>query len=159
MIHDDTKHGLTRRSLLLGAIGAAILVIVLMRLGYLQLFKQSYYELLSDENRLSLKVIPPKRGNIFDRDGLALAYNIKSFRAILIPEILEINKIPFESALEKLTSLIEISSFDIARIFKEKKRNQKFSSLVLKENISWQEVAKLELALLDFPGVCSCNTS
>ncbi len=153
-MHDNKpQHLFTRRSLILGALGAGLLGGVIARLGYLQLLKKGYYALLSDDNRISLRFISPKRGKIRDRWGSVLAYDIKSFRAVMNLEILDINKISLRPYLEKLALVLDFKEEDISRILKEKKKTLKFIPLLLKDNIPWSDVAKIELGLLEMPGV------
>lgn len=147
------QHVFTRRALILGAMGTGLLGLVISRLGYLQFLKKSYYDLLSDDNRISFRIILPKRGSIRDRWGAVLAYDVKSFRAVINLEALTVNKIPLIPYLESLKDPLSLTQEDLDRILKERKRALKFIPLVLKENIPWNEVAKIEMGLLDMPGV------
>ncbi|PIE42507.1 MAG: hypothetical protein CSA47_00305, partial [Gammaproteobacteria bacterium] len=57
--------------LLLGVIVGVIGLIG--RAYYLQVKRHGYYRTRSERNRVKSQVIPPLRGNIFDRNGTALS--------------------------------------------------------------------------------------
>ena len=42
--------------------------------------------LLAEENRINIRLIPPARGEIFDRNGVRLAENIPSYRIVMVRE-------------------------------------------------------------------------
>src|SRR3546814_4653492 len=59
----------TRRALVLGAAQGGIGLLLAARMGYLSIFEQERYKLLAESNRVSLQLIPPRRGWIVDRAG------------------------------------------------------------------------------------------
>jgi len=65
---------LTRARWLLAAM-LTVIVIFVGRLTYLQFIKSEEYRLLSEENFLEQRRIPPLRGRILARDGTVLAEN------------------------------------------------------------------------------------
>lgn len=73
--------------------------IILLRLVYLQVLRNSYYERLSYENRTRTENIPASRGIILDRKGRPLVANIPSFKLV------EENKVKFIDREEALTRL------------------------------------------------------
>src|SRR3546814_12289348 len=71
---------------LLGAAQGGIGLLLAARMGYLSIFEQERYKLLAESNRVSLQLIPPRRGWIVDRAGKPLALNRPDFQVQLIPE-------------------------------------------------------------------------
>nr|MDQ2994926.1 penicillin-binding protein 2 [Pseudomonadota bacterium] len=70
---------------------AAVLVLLLslilvMRLAYLQIIDHDIYTTLSIQNQQALIPVEPKRGLIYDRNGILLAENIPSFSLDIIPD-------------------------------------------------------------------------
>lgn len=55
-----------------------VLILLLVRTGYLTIFKGDYYRAVAKENRLRVSYIKAPRGKIFDRSGNILVYNIPS---------------------------------------------------------------------------------
>src|SRR3546814_1557907 len=87
------------------------------RMGYLSIFEQERYKLLAESNRVSLQLIPPRRGWIVDRAGKPLALNRPDFQVQLIPEqvrdleatLAELGGIRSEEHTSELQSLMRIS--------------------------------------------------
>ena len=58
-------NGFTRRSLMLGGIQVGLVSALVGRLYYLQVLEADRYEMLADENRISMRMLPPLRGRSF----------------------------------------------------------------------------------------------
>lgn len=153
MKKQDEEHTISRRTFLLAGAQAALLGIVVGRLGYLQLFKNNYYRLLSDGNRLSLRVLAPPRGLIYDRHGSILAYNTKSYRAVLIPELGQIKGLSIAQQMAQAADLLGLGEEDQKHILSEIKKRPKFVPTPLRENIPWEDVARIDVNLLDLPAI------
>ena len=72
-------------------IAAAIFIvglsmIVLTRLGQLQIKEYEYFSAQSQGNRIRVQPLPPTRGLIYDRNGAVLAENLPSYQLELTPE-------------------------------------------------------------------------
>jgi len=70
---NDANHTrLTRRAALLG--GAQLLFMggLAARMRYLQVDQADQFRLLAEENRINIRLIPPSRGEIFDRTAYSL---------------------------------------------------------------------------------------
>lgn len=139
----------TRRTLFIGALQAALLCVLGGRLAWLQITQGAKYKTLSEKNRININMLSPSRGLIYDRYGTPLAVNDENFRVLVIPEQTE----NLEKALSKLQKLIEISQSDIKRVLKQASRSAAFVPLEVKDKLSWQEVAQVEVNLPDLPGV------
>ena len=139
----------TRRALLLGG-GQALLVSALAaRMYYLQVLESDRYRMLADDNRINLRLLPPPRGRILDRFGLPMADNQQNYRVIITAEQTPgVSKI-----LAKLSTIIELTDYEIARILREMKRKRSFIPITVRENLSWEDVAKIEINAPDLPGV------
>ena len=72
----------TRRALLLGGAQAALTSALVGRLYQLQVLETNRFSTLAEENRVSMRLLPPPRGLIFDRSGQPLAINRNNFRAM-----------------------------------------------------------------------------
>src|ERR687891_2304412 len=76
----------SRRALLLGAGQLALFGALGGRLYYLQAVDADGYALLADENRIDHRLLPPERGRIFDRHGVPLARNRRTYRVLVVRE-------------------------------------------------------------------------
>ncbi|MEM6584051.1 MAG: penicillin-binding protein 2, partial [Pseudomonadota bacterium] len=82
----------------------ALLSVLLARYYTLQISDYETYQTASERNRVRLQALPPKRGLIFDRNGVLLADNRPSYTLSLIIERVE----DLESTLTRLAVLIPI---------------------------------------------------
>lgn len=139
----------TRRAFVIGGLQLCVFGALGSRLAWLQIAQSNRYKTLSDDNRINLKIMPPARGLITDRNGILLAENGQNFRAVVVPEQTE----NLEKALNRLAKLIVLAPEDIQRVLKLAKKSPSFLALEVKDNLQWEEVAKVEVNLPDLPGV------
>ncbi|MGE0080869.1 MAG: penicillin-binding protein 2, partial [Thiohalomonadaceae bacterium] len=64
------------RAILAGALAAALLLVLLSRLVYLQVVRHDHFTTLSQANRVNIQPLAPTRGLIYDRNGVVLAENL-----------------------------------------------------------------------------------
>ena len=140
----------TRRTVLLGASQGLLMSVLAGRLYYLQVTRADQYRTLADENRISLRLLPPTRGRILDRATVELANNQQNFRVLLVPEHATGG---IAKTLDVLSTLVEIDSRDRRRIEREIKRNRKFIPVTVLENLSWDEFSRVNVHLPDLPGI------
>src|SRR5437868_3493011 len=62
-----------------------LIFLLILRLAYLQIYKQAVYATLSTKNWLDLVPVEPTRGLIYDRNGILLAENIPVFSLDIVP--------------------------------------------------------------------------
>ena len=74
------RHRFSRRAVLIGAGQTGLFGLLLWRLRQLQILDSSEYRLLSDENRITMQLVAPARGSIYDRFGRAVAADKENFR-------------------------------------------------------------------------------
>ncbi|RZI45665.1 penicillin-binding protein 2 [Candidatus Finniella inopinata] len=139
----------TRRSLILGGIQGGLALGLIGRLYVLQVVNSQHYQLLSDKNRIQSLDLLPARGEIFDRSGVLLAGNHTTYGCLLnLSKAKEV-----QSLLESLKSLIDIDAPTLERVTGQLKKQRKAFALLLKENLSWDELATLELHAPDLSGI------
>ena len=56
------------------------------RMRDLQIVQNERYSLLAEENRVNIRLIPPARGMILDREGRLLAGNRQNYRIVMVRE-------------------------------------------------------------------------
>ncbi len=147
---DQDRAGMfTRRAFVLGLMQGTFLTVLGGRLAYLQVIEGSRYQMLSDKNRINLKMLAPMRGQIVDRYGVPLAVNEQNFRVLIIPEQTD----DVEKSLRNLQKLVSLDEQDIKLALKKTKGNPSFLPIQIRDQLSWQEVAKIEVNLTDLPGI------
>lgn len=131
-------------------------LVVLMLFGVLayryfdlQIHQYEKYRTESDRNRVQLQPIPPKRGLIFDRNGVVLADNAPSYSLTITKEIAG----NLEQRLELLRTLLEIDDDDIAK-FKERLQDRRpYQAVPLRFRLTEEEIAILAINRYRLPGV------
>lgn len=139
----------SRRALLLaGAQGLAITGLG-ARLYYLSVVQGEQYRLRADENRISVRLIAPERGEIFDRNGEKLATNIQDLRILLVPEQAD----TLDDTLEKVQELVLIDDRRLSRIERRIRRQRKFVPVTLAQGLDWETFSRVNVAIPSLPGV------
>ncbi len=139
----------TRRAALVAGGQALLLGALVGRMYYLQVVESEQYTLQAEENRVSLRLIAPLRGRILDRFGSPLAVNVQTYRVIVTPEQAD----DLEATLKDLARMIPLSDNEIAAVLRESQRRRAFMPLPVRENLSWEQVAQIEVNSPDLPGV------
>ena len=140
---------LTRRSAILGAGQAILFTALAERMYQLQIVEADRYVVLAEENRINLQLLAPTRGRILDRFGAALADNQQNYRVVVIAE----QAGDITATLDALGGLIEIGEADRRRVERDIRRKHPFVPVAVRGNLSWDEMARIEVAIPELPGV------
>ena len=139
----------TRRTAVVAGGQLALFGGLIARMYYLQVIESAKYKVLADDNRISLRLLPPPRGRILDRYGQPIAINQLNYRVVVIPE--QTGNVP--ATLDALSQIVPITDFDRHRILREIARKRKFLPVTIKENLNWDDVARIAVNAPDLPGV------
>ncbi|MDX2224306.1 MAG: penicillin-binding protein 2, partial [Rhodospirillaceae bacterium] len=139
----------TRRALLLGAGQTALMSALVGRIYYLQVIESNRFRTMAEENRVSMRLLPPSRGRVLDRFGEPMAVNRQNFRVLLNAE-----QAPnADAVLTALGEIIPVSEADRRRVLRELKRRRSFVPVTVRENLSWHEMSRIEINAPDLPGI------
>ena len=83
---EESNRSLNRRTLLLGGAMGAMIAVLGARMRYLQVDQADEFKLLAEENRINIRLIPPVRGLIQDRNGKVIAGNEQNYRVVITRE-------------------------------------------------------------------------
>ncbi|PWC40848.1 penicillin-binding protein 2 [Azospirillum sp. TSO22-1] len=144
----DRYRSFTRRMLVLGGLKVGLLSALAGRLYYLQVLQSAKYTMLAEENRISLRLIAPSRGPITDRFGVPLAMNQQNYRVVVVSE--RTKNIP--ETLDKISQVVPLTDGDRRRVMREMQRKRRFVPVTVRENLTWEQVATLEMNMPDLPG-------
>ncbi len=139
----------TRRAFFIGGLQLFGFGVLAARLAWLQVAQGNRYKTLSDKNRINIRMLAPSRGQIVDRFGVPLAVNTQNYRVLVVPEQVD----DLERSLRALQKLIYVEEESVSRVMKDASRTAKFIPLKVKEDLTWEEVAKIEVNLPDLPGL------
>ncbi len=140
---------LSRRSLLLGSGQVVLMSALVGRLYELQVLETRRFSTLAEENRINLRLLPPSRGLIFDRTGQPLAVNRNNFRAMATSD----RGRGAELLIDRLDQILTLGEPDKVRLMRELRRSRNAQPVMVRENLGWEEVARLEFNAPDLPGV------
>ncbi|MCQ2741381.1 MAG: penicillin-binding protein 2 [Alphaproteobacteria bacterium] len=146
---NDKGKVLILRALFLGSMQLFLLVMIMFRLYYIQVYQADKYKTLSDENRISTRLLVPPRGIIYDRHQEMLAGNRQNFQALMVAE----QTTDVDKTLNLFKKIMPLSEDEEKRIRKEIWRNRSFVPVKIKENLNWNQVTQILLNAPDLPGV------
>jgi len=140
---------INRRMFIIGVAKVVIFTGIITRLFSLQITENKKYLTLSDKNRLREWRLPPVRGEFLDYFGNIIAGNLKVYQLHVIPEEVD----DFKYLMTRLKEILKLSDSDFFRIIKKKNNQKSWETLVVSENLTWEQFAKLNYFLHDLTGV------
>jgi len=136
-----------RARIVIGFLGISVLVLSL-RLFFLQAIKAPYYRRISEKNRIHPVPLPAPRGIIKDRNGKIITFNRPSYTIFLIPyEVKELDLLS-----ERLAPILNLDLF----LLKEKLRanwSKRYERIKLKKDVDFKTICVIEEQNQDLPGV------
>jgi penicillin-binding protein 2 len=139
----------TRRALV-AALGQAGLFGVLgLRLYRMQVIDGTRYATLAADNRVSARLVAPQRGEIHDRYGTLLAGNKPHWRALLMVE----ETADAAASLAAFARLIPLDPAERQRIAHAIAVHHPFIPVLLRDYLSWDEMARLAVNAPGLPGI------
>ena len=140
---------INRRMFIIGTAKIVVFVGIIARLFSLQINENKKYLTLSDKNRIREWKLPPTRGNIVDYFGNVIAGNLKVYQLHIIPEQVE----NYNYLMLRLKTLLKLSDKKIRKINKLKNKLKPWESIIVSENLSWDQFLKVNNYLYDLVGV------
>jgi len=138
----------TRRAVLISGMQGMLFSLLAGRLYYLQVVEGAKYRTLAEENRINVRLITPPRGQILDGKGTPMAINEQNYRVVLLPEQVD----DLDTLLNDLNSYVQLTEADRKRIAHDLKNNDGLNAVLVRDNLTWDQVARLSLHTLDLPG-------
>ena len=141
-------HTINRRMFIIGVAKFIVFTGIITRLFSLQITENKKYLTLSDKNRLREWRLPPIRGKFLDYFGNIIAGNLRVYQLHVIPEQVE----NFKHLMLRLREILNLSKTDFARIIKQKKNQKSWETLIVSENLTWDQFTKVNYFLHDLEG-------
>ena len=139
----------TRRALVLGGIQLGAFGFLGYRLHKLQVEQGARFATLAEENRLSARLLSPPRGRILDRNGQVVAGNRLNWRVLLVAEQTQ----DIAASLETFSRIVPLTDNERARVERELRRRRRFVPTIVREFLTWEEMARIEVNAPDLPGI------
>ena len=131
------------------AIICVLVILLIIRLFYLQVIETKKFSMLSDRNQLTIVPLEPRRGLIYDRNGKILASNDVVYNLEIIPQIAK----NIDDTVAKLEKLGFLQQAEVDNFKKIKYHYRPFEPITIKEDISEKESAIIATHLFSLPGV------
>ncbi len=145
----ESVRTISRRAALLGGIQLVFAGTLVLRMRTMQLADADQYRLLAEENRINIRLLPPSRGLVQDRNGTILAGNVQNYRVVLVRE----DAGEPRAALERLARLIPLTEDDIERAEREIVRHRPFVPVTIADRLNWEEVSRIAANAPALPGI------
>ena len=140
---------ITRRAAMLGVLQFVFVGALGTRMHFLQVDQADQFRLLAEENRINIRLIPPARGEVFDRNGIALARNAPSYRIVIVRE----DAGDIDAVLARLGALVELDPDNLARARAEMQRSAPFLPVTIAEDVDWNDLSRVSVNAPALPGV------
>ncbi len=137
-----------RRMFIFAAAKVVIFCGIVGRLFSLQINENKKYLTLSDKNRLRETRLPPVRGEFEDYFGNRIAKNLIVYQLHVVPEQVE----DFKTLMVRLKDILNFSNNRLQELIKKKNKQKPWETLIVSENLTWDEFTKINFYLHELSG-------
>jgi len=136
-----------QRRVLIGSIVAGLfLLMLLVKMIYLQVFRYDYLHAQSENNRIRMQPVTPPRGVIYDRNRVPIVDNRASYTLSVVPA-----EASGTSTVENLATLLDVTDEELEQRVKKNTINR-YQPATVKRDIGFNKIAVLEEQNEDYPG-------
>ena len=139
---------INRRMFIFAAAKAVVFFGIVGRLFSLQITENKKYLTLSDKNRLREARLPPIRGEFQDYFGNRIAKNLTVYQLHVVPEQVE----NFKTLMVRLKDILNFSNDHLESLIKKKNKQKPWETLIVSENLTWDEFTKINFYLHELSG-------
>ena len=139
----------TRRALLIGGAQMGVLGLLGAKLYQVQVVEGERYATLAESNRISARLTAPTRGRILDRFGSVVGGNRLNWRALLTAELTT----DLDHTLDNFARVVSLPDHERARIERELRRRRRFIPVIVREFLTWEDMARIEVNAPELPGI------
>lgn len=146
---EDSARIISRRGLILGSGMAGFAGVLAFRMRHLQVNEADEFRLLAEENRINIRLLPPARGQIFDRNGLLIAGNEQNYRVVMLRDEVD----DPEKVLNDLAQLIPMTMEDMDRAREELEKRSRLVPVTIADRLSWEDLSQVAVNAPALPGI------
>ncbi|MBM3604898.1 MAG: penicillin-binding protein 2 [Alphaproteobacteria bacterium] len=146
----DSSRAITRRVMMLAGLQLGVVTTLALKMRSMQLDHAEEYRMLADGNSIKIRLLPPSRGLILDRNGIIVAGNEQNYRVTLTREEAGGD---VEPVLRRLSQLIPMSEQRISELMEEFSRRSAITPIVLADRLSWEQFSAIAVNAPALPGV------
>ena len=145
----ESQRRITRRALILGGAQAGFGGLLALRMRFMQVDQADEFRLLADENRINIRLIPPSRGRIFDREGRVVAENVPSYRITMVRE----QAGDVQQVIARLAQLVELDPDELDRAMRDLHDLRGDTPVTIADRITWDDLSRVAVNAPALPGV------
>ncbi|MDW3117423.1 penicillin-binding protein 2 [Roseovarius pacificus] len=145
----ESLRRITRRAMILGGAQAAFVGVLGLRMRFMQVDQADQFRLLAEENRIKIRLIPPARGRIFDRNGAVVAENVPSYRITMVRE--EAGDI--DEVINRLARLVELDPDELERARRDLEELRGDTPVTVADRVSWGDISRVAVNTPALPGI------
>jgi penicillin-binding protein 2 len=145
----ESQRRITRRGLILGGGQIGFMGLLALRMRYMQVEQADEFRLLAEENRISIRLITPARGRIFDRNGAVIAQNSPSYRINMVRE----QAGDVDETIARLARLVELDPDELERARRELRDLRGDTEVTIADRVSWEDISRVAVNAPALPGV------
>jgi penicillin-binding protein 2 len=134
---------------MLGGLQLGFASVLALRMRHMQVDQADEFRLLAEENRINIRLIPPARGRIFDREGRVIAENEQTYRITLTRE----DAGDVTTVIRRLGQLVELDEDDLNRALAEMERTAPFFPVTIADRVRWEDISRVAVNAPALPGV------
>ena len=146
---EESARKINRRALFMGGCMAATMAVIGARMRFLGVEQADQFRLLAEENRVSIRLIPPARGLIQDRNGKLIAGNEQNYRVVITRE----GAGDVDMVLSRLSHVIPMTADDMERVRVDSAKNASFVPITVADRLDWEDFSRIALNAPALPGV------
>ena len=139
----------SRRAFVLGGAQAGVATLLAGRMGYIAIAENQRYSAMAEENRVQMRLIPPRRGWIVDRYGTPIAINRGDVRIDIIPDLLQDE----ERVIRELAALLDLPPEEVQRIRQGIAASSGYQPVPVAEHVPPEQYFAVSVRQPELPGV------
>ena len=146
---NSQSYTFSRRAFVLHAGQWGIAALLAGRMAYISIAENERYAVMAEENRVHMRLIPPRRGLILDRHNIPMAINQAAVRVDLIKDLIEDEA----KVIAEVSQILQLPADEVQRLRDELARAQGSQPVPVADNISREQYYALSVRLPELPGV------
>jgi penicillin-binding protein 2 len=139
----------TSRAWLAALLVSCLVILLFAHLFRLQILDHDRYRTESRDNRVKLRPLAPTRGQIFDRNGVALAINQLNYSLEIVPQ----RTSSFDATIKRLQQIVRITDQDLERFQRLRRQRRRFDNIPIRTSLDDTELARFAVRSHQFPEV------
>ena len=144
--NNDAKKDFNNRALAIFAVVFLLTGVLVYNLYVLQIRFVEKYSMLSDKNRIRLSPVIPKRGKFITADGKVIASSNRCYKLM----VESCDEKTFLKNIDLISSCVHMSDNEKQRIISARKNTPRYTPIIIKDTLSWEEYSRLALIFFKF---------